>query len=50
MLNSDSIIFYLIGGSTREMMENTSISFIDNLIAEDDLTKEKTSYKVEKYE
>ena len=46
MLNSDSIIFYLIGGSTREMMENTSISFIDNLIAEDDLTKEKTSYKV----
>ena len=46
MLESKNIIFYLIGGSTREMMEDESISFKSDLVAEDDLTQEKTTYKV----
>jgi len=46
MLESKNIIFYLIGGSTREMMEDENISFKSDLVAEDDLTQEKTTYKV----
>ena len=40
------IVFYLIGGSTKEMMQNDDISFISDLIAEDDLTQNRTKYKV----
>ncbi len=43
---SDKIIFYLIGGSTKEMMQNDRISFINDLVAEDDLTQNRTRYKV----
>lgn len=44
--NSEEVVFYLVGGSTRAMMEDKNISFLDNLIAEDDLTYTKTDYKV----
>lgn len=46
MLNANEIIFYLIGGSTREMMLDDNISYIADLVAEDDLVQQKTSYKV----
>jgi hypothetical protein len=44
--NANEIVFYLIGGSTKEMMQNDDISFISNLVAEDDLTQNLTKYKV----
>ena len=45
LLDSDEIIFYLIGGSTRVMMES-NLCYTANLIAEDDITQEQTNYKV----
>ena len=48
MLIEEEIVFYLIGGSTREMMMDKSISYIESLTAEDDLNKFKTDYKVVK--
>ena len=45
LLDSDEIIFYLIGGSTRAMMES-NLCYMANLIAEDDITQEQTNYKV----
>ena len=42
---ADSIVFYLIGGSTREMM-NSTLCYEADLTAEDDLTEQKTKYKV----
>ena len=45
LLDSDEIIFYLIGGSTRAMMES-NLCYTANLIAEDDITQEQTNYKV----
>lgn len=47
ILNDPKIIFYLIGGSTRNMMENEKICYIDTLLDQDDFTTtEKTQYKV----
>lgn len=46
LFSSEIIVFYLIGGSTKEMMMNNHLSFVTDLVAEDDLTKEKTRYKV----
>lgn len=46
LLKEDEIVFYLIGGSTKEMMMDDSISYVDSLTAEDDLNKIKTDYKV----
>ncbi|ALV00814.1 hypothetical protein C3H71_08575 [Campylobacter jejuni] len=46
MVKADEIIFYLIGGSTRKMMLDNTISYTDNLTAEDDLIQQKTNYKV----
>ena len=48
LLIEEEIVFYLIGGSTREMMMDKSISYIESLNAEDDLNKIKTDYKVVK--
>lgn len=48
LLIEEEIVFYLIGGSTREMMMDKSISYIESLTAEDDLNKFKTDYKVVK--
>ena len=46
-LNLDSnIVLYLIGGSTKAMMLNNEISFEANLVAEGDITKRPTNYKV----
>ena len=42
--SSEEIIFYLIGGSTRDMM--LTKSFESDLVAEDDLTEKRTRYKV----
>ncbi len=46
MLSIDKIVFFLIGGSTKEMMLNDQISYTDSLIAEDDMTQQKTKYQV----
>ena len=46
MLFADKIVFFLIGGSTKEMMLNDQLSYTNNLIAEDDITQQKTKYKV----
>lgn len=46
MSNADEIIFYLIGGSTRKMMLDDTIAYIDDLVAEDDFVQQKTYYKV----
>jgi len=45
ILDSDEVIFYLIGGSTREMM-NSYLCYTSDLTAEDDLTQTKTKYRV----
>lgn len=45
LLNANEIIFYLIGGSTRAMMES-DICYTADLVAEDDMTETRTSYKV----
>lgn len=42
---ANQITFYLIGGSTRNMM-NSTLCYEADLTAEDDLTEEKTKYKV----
>lgn len=46
IINASEIIFYLVGGSTRAMMMNDNISFVSDLVAEDDYTQTKTRYKV----
>ena len=46
MLNADTIVFYLIGGSTKDMMLNSGNAFTTTLVAEDDLTKVRTNYRV----
>ena len=46
LLISNKVVFYLIGGSTRKMMENPKISFEADLEPEDDFYKYKTKYKV----
>lgn len=48
LLREDDIVFYLLGGSTKEMMMDDRISYIDSLTAEDDLNNIKTDYKVVK--
>lgn len=48
MVSVNEIAFYLIGGSTREMMLNDDIAYTTDLIAEDDLVQQKTSYRVVK--
>ncbi|WP_416188886.1 hypothetical protein ACM67B_06005 [Neisseria sp. CCUG17229] len=46
-LNSDNeIVLYLIGGSTKAMMLDPSLSFRNALVAEGDLTEQKTDYQV----
>lgn len=40
------IVFYLIGGSTKEMMNNDTIAYNADLVAEDDLVQQKTNYRV----
>lgn len=45
LLTAKPIIFYLIGGSTREMMESP-ICYNADLLADDDLTQARTTYKV----
>lgn len=39
-------VLYLIGGSTKAMMQNENIAFNTSLVAEDDLTETKTNYRV----
>lgn len=46
MFDVDEIVFYLVGGSTRKMMLDDTISYVDDLVAEDDLVQQKTRYKV----
>ena len=47
LINGNSeIILYLIGGSTKAMMKDNKISFITSLVAEDDITKKETKYRV----
>lgn len=49
LINGNSeIILYLIGGSTKTMMKDNKISFITSLVAEDDITKKETKYRVVK--
>ncbi|MBT0883152.1 hypothetical protein [Campylobacter sp. 2018MI13] len=45
-LNEKTIIFYFVGGSTKQMMMDDSIAFINTLEPEDDLIKIKTNYRV----
>jgi len=45
LMDNDEIIFYLIGGSTRQMMDS-DICYVADLTAEDDLTQVRTKYKV----
>ncbi len=45
LMTNREIIFYLIGGSTRQMM-GSSICYDADLTAEDDLTQVRTKYKV----
>lgn len=45
LMTNDEIVFYLIGGSTRQMM-GSSICYDADLTAEDDLTQVRTKYKV----
>lgn len=45
IITANQIVFYLIGGSTREMM-NSPLCYQTDLTAEDDLTEQKTRYKV----
>lgn len=46
LFDEKSIVLYLIGGSTKEMMKNTNVAFRTTLIAEGDLTQNKTNYQV----
>jgi len=45
LMDAEEIVFYLIGGSTRLMMEGANC-YIADLTAEDDLTQVKTKYRV----
>lgn len=44
-MDGDTVL-YLIGGSTKAMMQNDNIAFNASLVAEDDLTETKTNYRV----
>ncbi|MEB3768406.1 hypothetical protein [Acinetobacter sp. MD2] len=44
--NAQSVVVYLIGGSTRAMMLDQKISFRADLVAEGDLTENRTNYQV----
>lgn len=44
-MDGDTVL-YLIGGSTKAMMQNDNIAFNTSLVAEDDLTETKTNYRV----
>ncbi|PNK61690.1 hypothetical protein [Psychrobacter sp. FDAARGOS_221] len=46
LLAAEEIVFYLVGGSTRDMMLDDSIAYDTDLVAEDDLTQQTTKYKV----
>lgn len=47
ILNPNSeIVLYLIGGSTKEMMRDDRIAYVDSLVAEDDITETYTKYRV----
>lgn len=46
LINESNIVLYLIGGSTRAMMLDQNLSFTTSLIAEGDLTENKTTYRV----
>lgn len=47
LINENSeIILYLIGGSTKAMMKDNKVSFMTSLVAEDDITKKETEYRV----
>ena len=46
LFESDTIKFYLIGGSTKEMFKDDKIAYTDDLIAEGDSTKTKTKYRI----
>lgn len=47
LLNQEEdTVLYLIGGSTKTMMQNEAIAFNTALVAEDDLTESKTNYRV----
>lgn len=46
LLESDMIKFYLIGGSTKEMLKDDKIADTANLIAEGDSTKTHTKYRI----
>ena len=46
MFEADEIIFYLIGGSTKKMMNDDTIAYTTDLVAEDDLVQQRTKYKV----
>lgn len=46
LLDNHPIILYLIGGSTKAMMLDPNLSFKTSLVAENDLTNNKTNYQV----
>jgi hypothetical protein len=46
LLISNEIVFYLIGGSTKEMMKDDSIAYNDSLVADDDIAQVETQYRL----
>ena len=46
LLKSKDIIFFLIGGSTKEMFLDDKLAYNGDLIAEGDMTQVKTKYRI----
>lgn len=46
LLTDNNIVFYLVGGSTKEMMLDDSIAYNDSLVAEDDIAQVETKYRL----
>ena len=46
LMQVSNIILYLIGGSTKAMMQDDTIAFESDLIAEDDIAQKRTRYRV----
>lgn len=42
----EETVLYLVGGSTKDMMQNEDMAFNTSLVAEDDLTETQTNYRV----
>lgn len=46
LLSANEVVFYLVGGSSKQMMEDDTLAYEADLIAEDDIVKQKTKYRV----